>query len=190
MRWTSWGVGLLWLLGTGAGLLGAGCERVPAAPAEGQAPSAEGVTSLALQSPAFAWGERIPVRYTCDGADISPPLAWQGAPEGTQAFVLVMDDPDAPGGLWVHWVLYDLPAEVRALPEGVQGVGVLGRNSWGREAYGGPCPPPGPAHRYFFRLYALDAWLGLAPGATLEMVSWEMEGHVLAQVARFGVYGR
>ena len=145
---------------------------------------------LSFTSPAFEYGETIPKRYTCDGEDVSPPLTWGEAPEGTHAWVLMMDDPDAPMGTWVHWVLYDLPAETTALPAGAQGVGTLGRNSWGRNDYGGPCPPPGKPHRYFFRLYALDAPLGLPPGATKAQVERAMQGHILAQGEWMGRYGR
>ncbi len=147
-------------------------------------------THLSFASAAFGYGETIPKRYTCDGEDISPPLTWGQAPEGTRAWVLIMDDPDAPMGTWVHWVLYDLPAETTGLPEGTQGVGTQGRNSWGRLGYGGPCPPPGKPHRYFFRLYALDAPLGLPPGATKAQVERAMQGHILARGEWMGRYGR
>ncbi|RIH89443.1 YbhB/YbcL family Raf kinase inhibitor-like protein [Calidithermus roseus] len=141
--------------------------------------------AFALSSSAFAQGKPIPAKYTCDGLDISPPLAWSDAPRGTQSFALIMDDPDAPAGTWVHWVLFNLPAQTHQLAEkAVQGV--QGRNSWGRLGYGGPCPPSG-THRYFFRLYALDTLLQLPAGATKEQVLRAMQGHVLAQAELMGV---
>lgn len=146
--------------------------------------------SLQLTSSAFVHGERIPVRYTCDGEDLSPPLRWEDVPAGTQSLVLIMDDPDAPMGTWVHWVLYDLSPEMRDLVEGATGVGVDGVNSWRRTGYGGPCPPPGKAHRYFFKLYALDARLNLPPGATKAEVERAMQGHILAQGVLMGTYRR
>ncbi len=146
-----------------------------------------------LKSSAFAHGEPIPTRYTCQGQDVSPPLSWEGAPASTQSFALIMDDPDAPAQTWVHWVLYNLPADVRALPEGVTAEGALpaqaaqGRNSWGREGYGGPCPPSG-THRYFFKLYALDSFLELPHGASKAELLRAMEGHILAQAQLMGTY--
>jgi hypothetical protein len=148
-----------------------------------------------LTSSAFAPGEPIPRRYTCDGEDISPPLGWGEPPAGTQSFALMCDDPDAPAGTWVHWVLYDLPAGARGLPEAVPPDAELadggrhGENSWGRLGYGGPCPPSG-THRYFFRLYALDTALGLGAGASKEQLLQAMEGHVLAQAELMGTYTR
>lgn len=148
-----------------------------------------------LASSAFAPSEPIPSRYTCEGEDLSPPLTWSGAPVGTRSFALIMEDPDAPGGTFVHWVVYNLPASVTSLPEGIrsdsdlpQGA-VHGRNSFGRNNYGGPCPPRGP-HRYFFTLYALDRQLALAPGATKEALLRAMEGHILAQAQLMGTYKR
>ncbi len=144
---------------------------------------------------AFAAGQSIPRKYTCDGDDISPPLQWNNAPEGTQAFALIADDPDAPVGTWVHWVLYNLPGETRALPEAVPPDADLpdgsrhGKSSWGRLGYGGPCPPGG-THRYFFKLYALDTVLDLAPGASKEQLLQGMEGHILAQTELMGLYSR
>ncbi len=157
-------------------------------------PQEEAVTmAFTLTSSAFAEGSSIPARYTCQGEDISPPLAWQGAPDETQSFALIMDDPDAPGRTWVHWVVYNLPPNVHALPEGIAadaalpGEAVHGRNSWGRNDYGGPCPPSG-THRYFFKLYALDSTLDLPPGAGKEEVLRAMEGHIVAQAQLMGTY--
>ncbi|MFS8907342.1 YbhB/YbcL family Raf kinase inhibitor-like protein [Synechococcus sp. OH2] len=152
-------------------------------------------TALQLTSSAFAPSQPIPSRYTCEGEDLSPPLTWSGAPVGTQSFALTMDDPDAPRGTFVHWVVYNLPASVTSLPEGIrsdsdlpQGA-VHGQNSWGRNSYGGPCPPSG-THRYFFTLYALDRQLALAPGATKEALLQAMTGHILAQAQLMGTYQR
>lgn len=169
---------VLWLFGLS--LLGA-CAQ--AQPAHGNLPD------LNLRSPAFSYGERIPVRYTCDGEDLSPPLVWDAPPPGTQALVLIADDPDAPRGTWVHWVLYDIPPTATQLAEGAS-LGQPGRNSWGRTGFVGPCPPPGKPHRYFFRLYALDTLLNLPPGADKAQVERAMQGHILAQGEWMGTYGR
>jgi len=148
-----------------------------------------------LTSSAFAQGAMIPKEYTCDGRDISPPLSWSEPPEKTQSFALIMDDPDAPMGTWVHWVIYNIPATVHTLREGVPPNADLpdgsrqGRNSWRRIGYGGPCPPSG-THRYFFKLYALDTMLGLAAGATKEELLKAMEGNILAQAELMGKYSR
>ena len=154
--------------------------------------------SFSITSTAFNEGGPIPVQHTCDGADLSPPLAWSGVPQGTGAFALIADDPDAPGRTWVHWVLYDVPATLGGLPENVSkaeaprdlGGAVQGRNDSRDVGYGGPCPPPGPAHRYFFKLYALAAPLGLKPGASNQDVERAMGGHVLATAQLMGTYAR
>ncbi|RMF40138.1 MAG: YbhB/YbcL family Raf kinase inhibitor-like protein [Anaerolineae bacterium] len=147
---------------------------------------------MRVWSEAFPDGGTIPVQYTCDGDDISPPLQWNDVPEGTRSFVLIADDPDAPSGRWVHWVVYDIPADLRAIPEAAPAtLGVTGYNDFRRTAYGGPCPPRGPAHRYFFTLYALDVdSLGLPAGAGLKQVEALMQGHILAQGQWMGRYGR
>jgi Raf kinase inhibitor-like YbhB/YbcL family protein len=152
--------------------------------------------AMKLTSSAFAQGERVPEKHTGDGADVSPPLAWGGAPAGTKAFVLICDDPDAPVGTWVHWVLYDLPPDTRALPEGVPaaktvpGGAAQGVNDFRKLGYGGPAPPPGKPHRYFFKLYAVKAPTGLEPGATKQQVLKAIEGRVLAQAELMGTYSR
>lgn len=154
--------------------------------------------ALSLTSTAFKEGGAIPVQYTCDGADQSPPLAWSGVPQGAAALALIVDDPDAPGRTWVHWVLYDLPATFGGLPENVSKVeapkefaGALqGRNDSHEVGYGGPCPPPGSAHRYFFKLYALAAPLRLRPGASKQDVERAMGTHALATAQLMGKYGR
>lgn len=148
-----------------------------------------------LLSDDIAPDEPIPIAHTCDGDDRSPTLTWSGAPEGTRAFALVVHDPDAPRGDWVHWVVYDLPASTRALPAGVPRArtvdgGAQGTNDFGKLGWGGPCPPPGAAHRYVFELHALDAPLGLPPGSTRAEVERAMEGHVLARSTLVGTYAR
>ena len=142
--------------------------------------------NLELTSPAFADGGAIPPRYTCDGADVSPPLDWIDPPEGTKSLTLICDDPDAPMGTWVHWVLYGIAADRTTLREGVptdpvvKGIGVQGKNDFKRVGYGGPCPPHGKPHRYFFKLYALDSRLELKPGAKKADLERAMKGHLLA----------
>lgn len=145
-----------------------------------------------LTSPAFAEGDAIPVRFTCDGDNLSPALAWTDAPTGAQSFTLVVHDPDAPGGDFVHWVLFDIPAEAAHLPEGVTDEGTPGTNSALSIGYTGPCPPQGNApHRYQFDLYALSAdRLGLDDSATREAVENAFENHILAQTTLTVTYGR
>ena len=152
--------------------------------------------SFTLTSSAFQPGGDIPKKFTCDAADASPALAWSDPLTGTQSLALIMDDPDAPAGTWVHWVLYDLPASARGLPENVAKLESLpdgsrqGRNDFRRIGYGGPCPPPGRAHRYFFKLYALDAKLNLSPGASKAALEAAMKGHILAHAELIGRYKR
>ncbi len=154
--------------------------------------------ALTISTTAFAAGGAIPVRHTCDGEDVSPDLKWADPPAGTKAFALIVDDPDAPVGTWVHWVAYDLPADTRSLPQGVpkdetlkQPTGAKqGRNDFGRIGWGGPCPPPGKPHRYFFRLYALDAPLDLPAGVERREVDRAIQGHVLAKAEMYGTYAR
>ncbi|MGH9869158.1 MAG: YbhB/YbcL family Raf kinase inhibitor-like protein, partial [Candidatus Polarisedimenticolia bacterium] len=152
--------------------------------------------ALQLTSSAFIPGGDIPTVHTCDGPDISPPLAWTEPPQGTRSLALICDDPDAPSGTWVHWVLFNLPPETRSLsgkfptdPELPTGAR-QGKTDFGRVGYGGPCPPPGPPHRYFFRVYALDAPLSVDAGARKADVEKAMRGHVLAQGELMGRYGR
>ncbi len=151
---------------------------------------------MEIRSSAFGSGERIPVKYTCDGADFSPSLEWTAGPAGTKSFALICDDPDAPMGTWVHWVIYDIPAAATMLAEGITrekdlpGGGTQGINDFRRTGYGGPCPPGGRTHRYFFKLYALDAALGLKPGITKDQLLKAMKGHVLAEAQLMGTYKR
>ncbi len=149
---------------------------------------------LSLTSTAFAEGDKIPVQYTGDGADVSPALAWDNVPEGTVSFAVILDDPDAPGGSWVHWVLFDLPADARELAENQPKSGELangarqGTNGWGSIGYDGPSPPNGQTHTYPFVLYALDITLGLGTGASMADVLAAMEGHILGEVTLTGNY--
>jgi len=157
----------------------------------------EGRTMLSLTSRAFAAGQPIPKKYTCQGSDASPPLEWSGMPPGTLSFALIIDDPDAPDPkapqrVWVHWVLYNIPPATASLGEAASGKSVPtgaaeGTNDWSRNGYGGPCPPIG-RHRYFFKLYALD--IALPAGKVLNKAGLEaaMKGHVLAQAELMGTY--
>ena len=151
--------------------------------------------TLSISSPAFAAGMAIPAAYTCKGKGISPPLAWSEAPEGARSYALIMDDPDAPSGTFVHWVIYNIPASAKGLPESVSGAATLpdgslqGSNSAGRTGYTAPCPPSG-THRYFFKLYALDSVLDLASGASKDALLKAMQGHVLAQGELMGTVAK
>jgi Raf kinase inhibitor-like YbhB/YbcL family protein len=151
--------------------------------------------AIEIKSPAFSEGGAIPGKYTCDGKDVSPPLSWSGAPAGAKSLALICDDPDAPSGDWVHWVVFDLPSSSTGLPEGVPtrdeiaGGGRQGRNDFRKTGYGGPCPPGG-THRYVFTLFALDRELGLGAGATKAQLSAAMKGHVLAEGRLTGKYSR
>lgn len=150
---------------------------------------------MKIESAAFTEGEMIPSKYTCDGEDVSPPLVWSIIPDGTKSFVLIADDPDAPMGTWVHWVLYDLPGDATSLPENLPSSKELkngakqGTSDFGNIGYGGPCPPGG-THRYFFKLYALDSKLNLEPGLTKAQLLKAMDGHILAQGELMGKYKR
>ena len=154
-----------------------------------------GDTDFRLTSSAFQQGEPIPTIHSCDGEDRSPRLTWTNPPAGVQSFALIFDDPDAPGGTWVHWVLFNLPAETRSLPADVPpdpelaSGGVHGSNSWNSIGYGGPCPPGG-EHRYFFKLYALDSVLDLEVSATKEQLLEAMEDHIVAEAELMGTYSR
>jgi len=164
---------------------------IPAALAAGEGLARESVMSLAITSTAFAHGAAIPEMYTCDGDNVAPPLSFGGVPKGTKALALLMDDPDAPVGDWVHWIVLDMPPSCAGLDEdGEPPAGARqGRNSWGRVGWGGPCPPSG-KHRYFFRLFALDAPTGLPEGATKQQLLTALEGHVLATAELMGTYAR
>ena len=158
--------------------------------------AASGKADLQVSSAAFQAGQAIPAKYTCDGADLSPPLMWSGAPPNTRSWVLICEDPDAPQGPFTHWLIYGLPASVTELAEGASTSGSVSRsarqglNDFNRVGYGGPCPPQGPAHRYFFKLYALGNVPDLKPGALKKDLERAMKGHILAEAQLMGRYQR
>jgi Raf kinase inhibitor-like YbhB/YbcL family protein len=155
----------------------------------------KGGTTMEITSSSFKQEDMIPAKYTCDGQNISPPLAWSGTPKETKSFALICDDPDAPAGTWVHWVIFDIPANVNFLPEKVSkqeeiaGLGKKGKNSSRRYGYDGPCPTGG-THRYYFKLYALDTMLNLNAGLSKEDLLKAMKGHILAEAQLMGRYKR
>jgi Raf kinase inhibitor-like YbhB/YbcL family protein len=171
--------------------LGLGCKRPSNETQSGDSPM-----SIELTSTAFQAGVTIPKQHTADGADLSPLLSWSEPPSGTKRLALICDDPDAPRGTWVHWVLFNLPAQARELEEGVPTTETLGngakqgKNDFGNIGYGGPAPPKGKPHRYFFKLYALDTSLDLSPGATKAKLEKAMRGHILDEGQLMGNYGR
>jgi len=149
-----------------------------------------------MKATAFSNGGEIPKRYTCGGADLSPALSWNGVSPAAHSLALIVDDPDAPGGTWTHWLIWNIPAHLTALPEGVPAEDILengarqGRNDFHRIGYGGPCPPPGKAHRYFFKLHALDTALDLKAGASRKELDRAMKGHIVSQAEWMGTYRR
>lgn len=155
-----------------------------------------GGTTMILSSPAFSNGGDIARKFTCDGADVSPQLTWSDPPAGTKSFALLSDDPDAPVGNWNHWTMWNLPLDLRGLPEGVSKKASLpdgsqqGLNDFRKPGYNGPCPPPGKPHRYYFKLFALDTKLELKPSASKKELEAAMKGHILAQEEWMGRYGR
>jgi len=152
--------------------------------------------SFTLSTPEFASGAEIPQANTCQGPNVSPLLTWIDQPLQTASFALIVDDPDAPAGTWVHWVIWNIPASTHLLPENVPRSGrlqsgvVQGRNDFGKTGYDGPCPPPGKSHRYYFRLYALDVKLTLEPGAARRELDAAMKGHILGRAEHMGTYRR
>jgi Raf kinase inhibitor-like YbhB/YbcL family protein len=170
-------------------VLSVGCEYR-------ERPLKEGEMALTVLSSAFQEGDKIPAKYTCEGQDVSPPLAWSEPPAGTRSLALIVDDPDAPGGVFTHWLLFNIPPDSRELPEAVPTQAELasgalqGKTDFGRIGYGGPCPPPGRPHRYQFTLYALDQPLDLEGGASKKQLLSAMEGHILAQGQLTGTYQR
>ncbi len=150
---------------------------------------------IQITSSAFSQGQPIPEKFTCKGENISPALSWTEPSTGTQSFALIMDDPDAPAGTWVHWVLFNIPASARSLPEAFPSDATLpngslsGNSSFGGPGYGGPCPPSG-THRYFFKLYALDEMLAISVGATKGELEKAMVGHILAQGELMGTFAK
>lgn len=190
------GIGLTALI-LSALLLGS-CKRTDTAkPADpGSAEKGASAMAMTMASSAFAEGATIPKKFTCDGDDVSPALIWSGVPQNARSLVLIMDDPDAPMGTWVHWVLYGMPPSTPSLPEAVPKEMTLpgairqGKNSWQKVGYGGPCPPASNPHRYYFKLYALDGELDLPDGADKAAVERAMKGHILAEAQLMGRYGR
>jgi Raf kinase inhibitor-like YbhB/YbcL family protein len=156
---------------------------------------AGGAMSFTIKANAFPNGGTIPKKYTCDGPDLSPELSWASAPPRTQSLALIADDPDAPVGTWTHWIIWDIPPGT-TLPEGIAKIETLkdgtrqGKNDFRRIGYGGPCPPPGKPHRYFFKLYALDTKLDVQAGANRNELESALKGHVLSQAELKGRYGR
>jgi len=154
------------------------------------------MATITISSTAFQERDAIPVKYTCDGQDISPALMWTEPPEQTESFALIVDDPDAPGGVFTHWVLFNIPASIHQLGEGtptqdqLENGALHGKNDFGRIGYGGPCPPKGNSHRYRFSVYALDQKLNLKEGASKKQVLAAMQGHILAQGQLTGIYQR
>lgn len=152
--------------------------------------------SVSLTSPAFAHGSSIPKRYTCEGENISPPLDWANIPEETASLALICYDPDAPSGIFTHWVIFNIPPQEKGLPEAVptepklDSGAIQGKNSYGHIGYGGPCPPPGKPHHYHFVLYAIDNVLTLAPGVSREDLIDSIEGYVLEEATLTGLYQR
>ncbi len=148
---------------------------------------------MSLSSSAFKDGQPIPVDYTCDGKNISPPLSWTGAPSETKSLLLIVDDPDAPSGVWTHWIVWNLSTDTSDLPEGFtksRSNATQGNNDFKKPGYGGPCPPAGKAHRYFFRIYALDTTLDVPAGATRKQIDAAMAKHVLSMGQLMGTYQR
>ncbi len=175
-----------WLIGLGVLLILAGCMG------QGRTDTVEGGSEMSIQitSSAFTEGGTIPRIYTCDDQNVSPPLAWTGVPTNTISLALVMDDPDASSGSWVHWVLYNLPPAQNSLEQGKSGGGTQGKNDFGKISYGGPCPPRGSNHHYYIKIYALDSRLDLKEGASKAQVETAMRGHILAQGQLMGRYSR
>lgn len=144
---------------------------------------------MKITSLAFSNGGEIPSEFTCDSSDVSPPLTISDVPSNAKSLVLIMDDPDAPVGTWDHWVVFNISPATKEISKGTEPKGTGGRNSWGRTGYGGPCPPSG-THRYFFKLYALDATLSLPEGSAKKDLEKAMQGHILAQAQLVGLYKR
>jgi Raf kinase inhibitor-like YbhB/YbcL family protein len=176
-------------------LFGCASRPQPAAQQPGSDKPKTDKTEIRLISSAFKEGQPIPRQYTCDGANVSPPLEWSGVPANARTIAIIADDPDAPGGTWVHWVLYNLPAGNIGLVENLPATeklvagGFQGTTDFGKIGYGGPCPPSG-EHRYFFRIYALDGELPLKAGAKKAEVEKAMESHIIAQGQLVGTYRR
>jgi Raf kinase inhibitor-like YbhB/YbcL family protein len=179
-----------------AALLLCSCSPNHSSPAQPGSPKEGNSMTLTLLSTAFTNGSEIPRPYTCDADDRSPDLSWSGAPTATQSYALIVDDPDAPVGTWTHWLIWNIPPKATLLPGDVPKTPLLdngarqGLNDFKRIGYGGPCPPPGKPHRYFFKLYALDARLDLKPGASKYDLETGLKPHILAQTQLMGTYRR
>ncbi len=171
------------------------CQSNRQSNAEEREMEGEKKMEIKIQSTAFEEGGMIPPKYTCDGENISPPLSWNSVPEDTKCIALISDDPDAPMGTWVHWVVFNLSPDIKGLPEGVPHGEILesgakqGKTDFGKTGYGGPCPPSG-THRYYFKIYALDTEINLEAGITKAQLLKAMEGHILAQGQLMGKYKR
>jgi Raf kinase inhibitor-like YbhB/YbcL family protein len=182
-----------WTASIAVSMLLAAFQAVPGRAAGGQPNQQSG---FRLASTAFHAGGNIPSKYTCSGANVSPGLTWNAPPAGTQSFALIVFDPDAPGGTWIHWVVYNLPANAQRLEEGmpktpeIAGGAMQGTSSFEEIGYGGPCPPSGTPHHYHFKLYALNIRLNLKSGATHREVEQSMKGHILAETELIGLYQR
>jgi hypothetical protein len=187
-RYTYVFTNLLLTLGITAGY----CQSQPLQAVESKETA---TNTFVLQSSAFKEGDMIPSHYTCDGNDISPSLSWTAPPPGTKTFALICDDPDAPGGTWTHWLLWNLSADIRELREAVPTTetitqGKQGKNDFNKIGYGGPCPPQGKAHRYYFKLYALDVKLNSPSETTKQPLLEAMKGHILMETQLMGQYQR
>lgn len=188
-RWAVYAAGWCMILAAGTG---AGADPIAKKPRK---PRGEIAMSMTLTSAAFKENAAIPSKYTCDAEDMSPPLAWSGAPKDAKSYALISDDPDAPAGTWVHWVLWNLPADTTVLPENLPKTETLpngasqGLTDFRTVGYGGPCPPSG-THRYFFKLYALDTILTLPAKSTKAQLESAMKGRILAQARLIGLYSR
>lgn len=173
-------------------------KSAPAAAALTPAPTLPKSTAgpLTMTNPAFSNNVPIPKKFTCDAENLSPAIEWSNVPEAALSLALIADDPDAPGGTWVHWVLYNIPPTLKKLPEGIakgaeiSGIGLQGLTSFGDAGYGGPCPPQGSPHRYYFRLYALDLAPNLAAGMNSGKLQSAIKGHILAEAVLMGTYQR
>ncbi len=163
------------------------CVLIVGCTADSSAPQGE-VSTMRIYSPEFNDNSFIPKKFTCEGMDINPQLLFEDIPEGAESLVLILDDPDAPAGTWVHWVVFNIPKDVTGIPEdSVPDNAVQGLNSWPKNNYGGPCPPSG-THRYFFKLYALDNQLELDDTATKKDVEQAMQGHIIEKAEYVGLY--
>lgn len=154
-----------------------------------QIETTSGVIDMKLVSTAFQHNGAIPSEYTCDDADLSPPLVISDVPSNSKSLVLINDDPDAPVGTWDHWIVFNIPSTTKQIPKGAEPEGTAGKNSWGRTGYGGPCPPSG-THRYFFKLYALDTELNLPEGSAKKEIEKAIQGHIIAKAELMGTYKR